>query len=206
VLVAALAVVVVSVVAMAYLAHRQGLIVLPFLPAPVEVAGTEDVHTDEGPTSGITDHPADVALSDSTAVSVTADSIVVAVVDAPPAGEEDADLPSANPGTGPDLRPEDTDTPPSEIVVPAPERDLPPLPAGFYVHVSSFRELARADLFAADCAAGALPPRIRDVSIDGQLWYRVYVGPYGNQEAAQEAEASVKEHRLSTWTMIVRIR
>ena len=43
-------------------------------------------------------------------------------------------------------------------------------------------------------------------SIDGQLWYRVYVGPYGNQEAAQEAEASVKEHRLSTWTMIVRIR
>ena len=193
VLMAALAIVVVSVVAMAYLAHRQGLIELPFLPSSGEVTGTDYVLAN-------VDQTADAVPADSTGVSATVsgDSVVVVVADEPPAGGGVADRPATIPDLGRDAQPVEDVEPPV--------RDLPPVPEGFYVHVSSFRDLSRADVFATECAAHALPPRIRDVIIEGQRWYRVYVGPYGHEAAAQEAAASVKEQKLSSWTMIVGLR
>lgn len=65
----------------------------------------------------------------------------------------------------------------------------PPLPSsrrtseqgGHYVVIGSLRDGARAALLASRFAD--LRPEIRRVSVDGQIWNRVVLGPYASQEA-----------------------
>ncbi len=73
------------------------------------------------------------------------------------------------------------------------------------MHVGSFRDLERADVFSASCARHDLSPHVVETVIDGATWYRVHVGPYAVLADAQQAQATAQSEGLTTWSMIVRL-
>ncbi|MBU0740944.1 AAA family ATPase [bacterium] len=216
ILVSALIIGAVSVAALGLLAHRQGIIKLPLLPEPRPVAEADEGVADNGFTTGIVDRLQGVAPFDSVGAVAAGldDSLAVAGNEGLVAGEvtdtlsvgEPAPLPVDEDEPAPRIADEmATDAGAGLDETPA-ARELPAPPPGLYVHVGSFRDIERARIFAAECAGHDMPTQVMAVTIDGQLWYRVHVGPYADQADAQQAQAVVQGNRLSTWTMIVRIR
>ncbi len=75
----------------------------------------------------------------------------------------------------------------------------------FAVHVHSFRGMDRANADIAVLRKSGFPVFFRDAQVQGQLWQRVYVGPYSSMAAAQEAVRRLHEQRVATYAMIVRL-
>jgi len=223
----ALVVVGASVVTMVVLAHQRGLITLPFLPA---AQVTETTAPDDSESSDLlSSDDAGLAAIDSLGGSVTetADSLMVETgpdVSADPVISSDPVV-SSDPSDDGETAPADplpidttpdggTDTPDvtvDETVVdttPAQSSQtlsLPVPPPGLYVHLGSFRDLARADVFAGRCAGLDLLPFIVEAVINDKTWYRVHVGPFAELDDAQLAQITAQDEGLTSWSMIVRL-
>ena len=102
------------------------------------------------------------------------------------------------------------------IDVPAPEEPPPPpratarpaaAPGGTYaVHVSSVKSESGANQESAVLAAAGWPAFVRAVDLpDKGRWYRVYVGPYADREAARGAEAQVRASGQHEYTQVQRV-
>jgi len=53
-----------------------------------------------------------------------------------------------------------------------------------YLHVSSFRTSEHAEAVAGDYGQRGLPAIVRSQTVSGVLWYRVYLGPFSDHDAA----------------------
>ena len=222
-LITALLVTVIAVIAMALVGHYRGLFTLPLLPPPgageatvVDEAPQADRHRPGGP-DAVPGDTLGAVLADTLAA---ADTLVVAeaeeetgpgVVRAWPdldGGDDSAEAadhdvvepePLAPATREPLVSESDTTGQAAETV------ELPvPLP-GLYVHVGSFRELARAEVFCGQCERAGLSPHIVKAMIDDALWYRVHVGPFSELTDAQQAQTTAKTAGLTAWSMIVRL-
>ena len=79
---------------------------------------------------------------------------------------------------------------PSKIPVESPQITDSP---GYMVQVSSFRELAGAEVMKNQLMANGYSAFLTEVVIpDKGIWYRVYLGKYANREEALEAAQSAK--------------
>ncbi|MHB8078577.1 MAG: AAA family ATPase [Candidatus Krumholzibacteriia bacterium] len=97
-------------------------------------------------------------------------------------------------------------TPPA----PAPARTPAPVAAAvgdtvYAVHVHSFHDMNRVKVDIAAFQKAGFPVFFREVQVEGQLWQRVYVGPYGSLPAAQEAARRLHEQGVATYALIVRL-
>ncbi|MBK9303586.1 MAG: SPOR domain-containing protein [bacterium] len=81
----------------------------------------------------------------------------------------------------------------------------PSLAAGTYVHVGSFRDLARGGHLATDLERRGFAAHVLDARVNDERWFRVYIGPFETIESAQQAETQLHAERLADWTMVVRI-
>ena len=64
---------------------------------------------------------------------------------------------------------------------------------GYMVQVSSFRELAGAEVMKNQLMTNGYSAFLTEVVIpDKGIWYRVYLGKYANREEALEAAQSAK--------------
>jgi len=88
----------------------------------------------------------------------------------------------------------------------AESRYLVDQPTGIHLHISSFQDLERADHFAEVLSAEGYPTLIKVVTIQGVLWYRVYIGPWADLDAAQAAQQGIHASSLIEWSMIIRLR
>ncbi len=223
--VAALAAVVVTV-----LAWRSGELKLPWPergrtePEPLPVAVMD---TTAAPFDSLATAAGDSlsAFADSTAVAdgdtlatVPTDAHETAASPAPARGSALTDRPAAIPApTGDrilesDARPRATEPAPDLAEAPADtaRRESPwlrsALAAGTYVHVGSFRDLARGGHLATELERRGFAAHLLDAQVSGERWFRVYIGPFATLESAQQAESQLHADRLADWTMVVRIR
>jgi general secretion pathway protein A len=74
---------------------------------------------------------------------------------------------------------------------------------GFLGHVASFRDENRAADFRSFAEGQALPAVVRKVQIkNGEMWYRVYFGPYASRELAEEGCADLKNRGLIQYYLV----
>ncbi|GJM43378.1 MAG: hypothetical protein DHS20C21_02200 [Gemmatimonadota bacterium] len=93
--------------------------------------------------------------------------------------------------------------------------DSPPIPRAaplgttgrlFFVHTSSLKTHAAAELDAAKLKRAGLPTALRQVEIPERgLWWRVYLGPYGQRADAVAVAERVKADGLTDYTQIHRL-
>ena len=74
---------------------------------------------------------------------------------------------------------------------------------GYYIHVASFRDKLRAQgqvqiFVRAGYQASYDPVDLKEKGV----WYRVYVGPYPNEVAADTAARRIKDTGLSSYTVV----
>jgi len=228
-LVALLTVAVLAVAVVAFLSWRSGTLKLPWsgrerpeadLPL-IAAADTSTALRDSLSAAAVDTLP---AFADSTFVAA-GDSLAAAVpqdegeptVQSPAHASALADRPAAIPApTGErilehETRPRAAEpaTPPAEAAADTSHRESPwlraSLTAGTYVHVGSFRDLARGGHLATDLERRGFAAHVLDARVNDERWFRVYIGPFDSIESAQRAETQLHAERLADWTMVVRI-
>jgi len=75
----------------------------------------------------------------------------------------------------------------------------------FAPHLASFRERDRAVRFSYQLQGQGFPAFFREQQIQGEYWFRVYVGPYQQRSQAQQASREVQAKGLGNYFFISRI-
>lgn len=57
--------------------------------------------------------------------------------------------------------------------------------ADYFIHVASFRDSTRSEVYAGMLDRRSLPTRVIKETVDDQQWYRVYIGPEPTREVAR---------------------
>lgn len=96
--------------------------------------------------------------------------------------------------------------PPEKAAAPsAPAPAVAPLPrptlkvdeslsgAGWHIQIGSFENQANARNVLQKLYGAGMPTTIQSISAGKKLWYRVRVGPYRDEAAAQQALASIRQ-------------
>ncbi|WP_019589830.1 MULTISPECIES: SPOR domain-containing protein [unclassified Thioalkalivibrio] len=73
----------------------------------------------------------------------------------------------------------DTDAPPAPL-------DTPDADGPVVLQTGSFRRAEQADEMRARLTLLGLSPEVREAEIDGDTWYRVYLGPYSDPDRTRE--------------------
>ncbi|MCB1185148.1 AAA family ATPase [bacterium] len=81
----------------------------------------------------------------------------------------------------------------------------PPSPEGFFIHISSFRTLERAETQVRRIESRELPALTRTEDVRGTTWFRVYIGPYADREAARQRANELKDAGRISYYQIVRL-
>ena len=71
-----------------------------------------------------------------------------------------------------------------------------PVDDRYVIQVASFRELADADGVKASLALIGLEGQIHTVSINGETWHRVRLGPYTELAGLNDARARLYDHNF----------
>lgn len=89
---------------------------------------------------------------------------------------------------------------------PDPSDEIPPITElkGVVIHVGSYRTVERAQRHVASLLTRGYQTKIYRVQIEGEAWYRVYLGPWESMQDAYEAESELRSDGLVSWTMVVR--
>jgi cell division septation protein DedD len=64
---------------------------------------------------------------------------------------------------------------------------------GWYLQIASFESQANARNALQKLYGAGLPATIQSMTVGNKLWYRVRVGPYADEAAAQKALATVRQ-------------
>ena len=112
----------------------------------------------------------------------------------------------------PELKPEERlePRPAAKALEPAPALPRPTLkvdetleqPGGWFVQVGSFSSQANARKALQDLFGMGLPTVIQSVAVGKTLWYRVRVGPYPAEGAAQAVLNRVRKNGYSTAKLV----
>lgn len=97
----------------------------------------------------------------------------------------------------PDAAPPDTAPPAAEPEAPRPtlkvDESLEPATGAWYLQIGSFESQTNARNVLQKLYGAGLPTKIESQSVGKKLWYRVRVGPYADEAAAQKALATVRK-------------
>ncbi|MBC7289199.1 MAG: SPOR domain-containing protein [Armatimonadetes bacterium] len=117
-------------------------------------------------------------------------------------GAEPAPAPAVSPGVqrGPETQaqpsrpaPTASPAPGPASQTPAPQPQQPQPPASSWVATAgSYRDRANADQVAAALSAKGLDATVQSVTLRGETFHRVVVGPFASREDAEKASAQVK--------------
>lgn len=94
-----------------------------------------------------------------------------------------------------------TDADPSVPPKPAPKTPGNEILSGtkeFTVHLGSFRDQKNADLFRNKLAGAGSPAFISEITVNGQVWYRVMSGRFSSQSLAEAHGRELKRQGLTT--------
>jgi cell division septation protein DedD len=92
--------------------------------------------------------------------------------------------------------------PPPRVTRPAAATSGP----GYAVHVSSVKSKSGADEEAATIAATGVPVFVREVDLETKgRWYRIYIGPYADNEPARREEAERRATGKYDYTQVQRV-
>ena len=87
--------------------------------------------------------------------------------------------------------------PPAEVAGPRPtlkvDDSLGAAPGGWYLQIGSFESQANARKVLQTLYGAGLPTTIQSIPVNKKLWYRVRVGPYADEAAAQKALVDVRK-------------
>jgi cell division protein FtsN len=121
---------------------------------------------------------------------------------APPSGRDEPPIVDSPRAGGDDRYEFFTVLPEREVVVPSREiekraRENPEQPApsgeGYLIQAGSFRSADDADALKARLAMLGLIARVQTVTVDGQTWHRVRLGPYATAREADGARRRLSE-------------
>lgn len=73
------------------------------------------------------------------------------------------------------------------------DESLEPAAGGWYLQIGSFESQTNARNVLQKLYGAGLPTTIQSMSVGKKLWYRVRVGPYADEAAAQQALATVRK-------------
>jgi cell division septation protein DedD len=76
--------------------------------------------------------------------------------------------------------------------------------AGYAVHLASFVRDTRAKKFTSELNRRGYPAFYHKKQIDGDTWFRVYVGPYPRRDQAQDASKDVQDKGLGSYFFIAK--
>lgn len=162
------------------------------------------------------------------AVLLTGAFIVASVLPDPsrPAGAAGGRVVTYDLRTGAELAPASSEPEPEpEAAVPADEGAAAPAPAGglatprptlkvderlgapapapaWQLQIGSFENQANARNALQKLYGAGLPATIQSMTVDKKLWYRVRVGPYADEAAAQKALAAVRQQGFPLATIV----
>ena len=125
----------------------------------------------------------------------------------PPSGREDPPIIEAPGGEERGKRDDRYDfftvLPEIELVVPNreieqrardnPEQAATPAGGSYLIQVGSFRTAADAEALKAQLALQGMVARIQEVTVNGESWHRVRLGPYDTAGAADSARRDLRE-------------
>jgi len=93
--------------------------------------------------------------------------------------------------------PEPAPPPAEQPAAPRPQlrvdESLGPPAGAWYLQIGSFESQANARNVLQKLYGAGLPTTIQSLSVGKKLWYRVRVGPYADEAAAQQALAAVRK-------------
>lgn len=76
--------------------------------------------------------------------------------------------------------------------------------AEYFIHVSSFRTAEHAGAVASKFSGQGIAAKVREQTVRGDLWYRVYLGPFPSHDEAARVAARLREEGAITYSKIVR--
>jgi type II secretory pathway predicted ATPase ExeA/cell division septation protein DedD len=134
---------------------------------------------------------------------------VQAVTDPAGSAEEPVELAESGAESGAESSSETTVSPPPAMepepqqASPEPEPE-PERPAGnTYVHVASFRDGNRADLFLLSLRDEGHPGKILQQEVNNRTWFRVYAGPYfDRKDAMDHVDGLQKTARINYYQIV----
>lgn len=98
-----------------------------------------------------------------------------------------------------------------EVVVPGreieqrarenPEQPATPAGGGYIIQVGSFRNSADADALKARLAMIGMVARIQEVTVNGETWYRVRLGPFETARAADSARRQLRDNGFDSMVL-----
>ena len=97
------------------------------------------------------------------------------------------------PGTPAERPPESEDRPGDAAGTGAP---APAAPGTFYLQAGSFQKADQADRMKARIALLGLDVEIQSVSINGERWHRVRVGPYTEKKTLRSAQQRLRDNDI----------
>jgi DedD protein len=110
-----------------------------------------------------------------------------------------ASVAMARPSVAPIARPSIAYAPPppppaAPEALPSPEGEAAGTRGGkpYNIQIEAVMDKAGADAMVVRLKALGYEPRETETVIDGQLWYRVQIGPYATQEEARDAQAKLR--------------
>ncbi|HKB82607.1 MAG TPA: SPOR domain-containing protein [Burkholderiales bacterium] len=75
----------------------------------------------------------------------------------------------------------------------------------YFLQVAAFQSPADADNLKARLALAGIETQIQTATLpDGQVWHRVRVGPFSNQDELSKSRAALKENKLEGYLIKVR--
>ena len=109
---------------------------------------------------------------------------------AAPATPEELPPDAAPPDAPPDATAVEPEAPRPTLKV---DESLEPAAGAWYLQIGSFESQTNARNVLAKLYGAGLPTKIESQSVGKKLWYRVRVGPYADEVAAQKALATVRK-------------
>jgi cell division protein FtsN len=75
----------------------------------------------------------------------------------------------------------------------------------YFLQVAAFQNPSDADNLKARLALAGIETQIQTATLpDGQVWHRVRVGPFSNQDELRKSRAALKENKLEANLIKVR--
>jgi cell division septation protein DedD len=97
-------------------------------------------------------------------------------------------------------------TAPPTVPATVPSSGTGVVPEGrYFIHVNSFLTQDRAETDVEHWAGTGMPAFFRTAEIRGKSWFRVYLGPFPTQEAADAQARGLKDTGAISYFMITRL-
>ena len=90
-----------------------------------------------------------------------------------------------------------------EMPAPEPEKELSAAPLSFVVQAGSFDTASAADSLKAQLTLQGLEPQTQQIMTEtGQIWYRVYFGPFKSEKEAMNQQRALNETGLTNSSIL----